>query len=375
MKIKKILALVLSVAWLVTAMSVSASAIEADYEIECGEKITVSVPAQGCAYISFVPEKSGAYRLKSDSEECDPVCELYDSTLKEKLAKNDDDNIYVDFLVKYEFVAGETYYFVVYDYSGIAAEFDVELSCVHSFDENTCEVCGFVCEHELEDESYPACPCGASFSGAEIKDGEEFVISVPCFDAGVKWLRFVPEISGAYSLKSYSSSSDPVVTLYAADMEELSYSDDADDFNFDFVYNYEAGKTYYFAVYDYYDASFWGISLKRVYHLTDAGEKHYVEYVGEVYSTCISVGYTEGLYCEECDEIISGCEETEISEFHTDEDWDDVCDLCGEEIIYYVCTHICHSENFFLRAIWSIIRFFSMLFRINPICECGMWHY
>ncbi len=45
------------------------------------------------------------------------------------------------------------------------------------------------------------------------------------------------------------------------------------------------------------------------------------------------------------------------------------------EDIDIACTCNCHKEDGFIRFIWSIVRFFWKLFRINPICDCGIAHY
>ena len=38
------------------------------------------------------------------------------------------------------------------------------------------------------------------------------------------------------------------------------------------------------------------------------------------------------------------------------------------------CSHMCHKEGFF-SFIWKVINFFSKLFGMNPVCECGAAHY
>ncbi len=38
------------------------------------------------------------------------------------------------------------------------------------------------------------------------------------------------------------------------------------------------------------------------------------------------------------------------------------------------CGHICHKSGF-MGFLWKIVRFFSKLFKINPVCECGVAHY
>ena len=39
------------------------------------------------------------------------------------------------------------------------------------------------------------------------------------------------------------------------------------------------------------------------------------------------------------------------------------------------CEHICHSNNWFLKVLWSIAKFFCWLFKIVPVCKCGLAHY
>jgi len=39
------------------------------------------------------------------------------------------------------------------------------------------------------------------------------------------------------------------------------------------------------------------------------------------------------------------------------------------------CDHICHSDNFFVKIWWGIVRFFSKLFGWGQVCDCGKNHY
>lgn len=50
-----------------------------------------------------------------------------------------------------------------------------------------------------------------------------------------------------------------------------------------------------------------------------------------------------------------------------------VCENCGESKVDN-CTHLCHKSGF-LGFIWKIVRFIIKLFRVNPVCDCGMSHY
>ena len=38
------------------------------------------------------------------------------------------------------------------------------------------------------------------------------------------------------------------------------------------------------------------------------------------------------------------------------------------------CDHLCHKGGF-MSFIWKIVKFFSKLFKLNPVCECGAAHY
>ena len=91
----------------------------------------------------------------------------------------------------------------------------------------------------------------------------------------------------------------------------------------------------------------------------------------------------------------NGCGETDKKAIdaltHKDADGDYKCDNgCGHEFEKpapedptpdtpdepedEVCDHLCHKGGF-MGFIWKIIKFFSKLFKINPVCECGAAHY
>ena len=81
------------------------------------------------------------------------------------------------------------------------------------------------------------------------------------------------------------------------------------------------------------------------------------------------------VYCSVCNTEISRTTETIEMLGHADNDYDDNCDECGEQLEYIVlCDHNCHKEGisgFF----WRIINIFNMLFGLNKYCECGVAHY
>ncbi len=348
-----------------------------DYEIELDETITVSAPnynAGEFAYIKFVPETDGRFVLKSNADEdIDPICELYDANM-EYLDDNDDEED-LNFHMEYNFTAGEIYYFAVAAYSE-NAEFDVSLVCGHSYDDGVCTTCGKVCNHEITDANPCACECGEVFNGEDISAGDETEFYAEKFGHYV-YFRFIPDVSGVYIFESVSESdsSDPSCNFYNSDFEQLKTSDDVNGSDFFLVFDFKAGETYYFEVFNYIKDEACNLKLSRAVHTADDGSEHELEIDEGIESTCIEHGYTEGLYCSECDIYTWGHEEAELSDWHNDYDGDYICDDCGEEIIYEQCSHICHSDHWFLSFIWTIANFIHSLFGISPVCECGELHY
>lgn len=96
---------------------------------------------------------------------------------------------------------------------------------------------------------------------------------------------------------------------------------------------------------------------------------HYLTKKDEVKPICLlKTGTTAGLYCEKCDQYVSGGEK--IPATHIDETHDGRCDRCTIQ----TCFHKCHGEGF-LAFLWKIERFFTKLFRIKQYCDCGAAHY
>ena len=365
----------------ITIISDSPDAPEADYEIEYGETQEITLDSGEEAYIKFVPEKTSKYIIGTKPDSVDTCAMVYNAAGEEIYADyvDDTENGY-GFRLEYEFEAGKAYYIQVQTYSENTETFELVVECGHAYEDGTCGVCGDECDHtEIGHLGY--CPCGKAFLGKDISDGDEYEIDGEALEAGdsIVWFRFTPEVSGIYELKSATASEeiDPDCNLYDADGEHLKSSYDDNGLNFDLLYTYTAGETYYFEVYRYMGDGGFGIDLNRVTHIGDDGAEHEVELVEGTYSNCTEHGYTDGVYCLECEEYISGHEELPLEEnSHVDEDWDDVCDLCGKEDIYGGdCGHICHSENFFLQIIWKIINFFNKLFKLSPFCDCGEMHY
>ena len=79
----------------------------------------------------------------------------------------------------------------------------------------------------------------------------------------------------------------------------------------------------------------------------------------------------KGTKVSEC----SRCDYSETQSINTTEHnyKDGVCEKCGYSKVQN-CDHLCHKSGF-MGFIWKIVRFFWKLFKMNPICECGVAHY
>lgn len=352
-------------------------AFDYDYEIKYGETITVSAPDYDSgefAYVKFVPGTDGKFILESDAGEgIDPTCKLYDADM-EYLESNDDSNG-LNFCMEYDFTAGETYYFAVAAYSQ-EAEFEISLVCGHNYEDGVCTSCGNECDHEITAKNPCLCECGEFFTGKDIQPGDGIEFDSAEYDNESTYFRFVPEESGAYIFESVSETegSDPGCSLYNSEFENIGNSDDVNGYDFLLVCELEAGETYFFHTWNALENAVCTVKLSRAVHTAADGTEHGLEYTEESYSTCTEHGYTEGLYCPDCDEYISGHEEKELSDRHPDDDENGFCDECGEEIVYEECAHICHKGGI-LGFFWKIVLFFSRLFGSNQICECGEYHY
>ncbi|MBQ7046848.1 MAG: hypothetical protein IJN85_03800, partial [Oscillospiraceae bacterium] len=111
-KTSKILAAVMAIVMIVAAIPMTAFA--ADYTIELGETITVTIPEDGYAECKFTPDEDGTYVVYSDMgerDDFDPYVRVYDAD-GNRIA-SDDDNDYTwsyNFCCEFEAEAGEVYY-------------------------------------------------------------------------------------------------------------------------------------------------------------------------------------------------------------------------------------------------------------------------
>jgi hypothetical protein len=97
--------------------------------------------------------------------------------------------------------------------------------------------------------------------------------------------------------------------------------------------------------------------------------------------TCTKTGLTEGKHCSVCN-TVTVAQQTVATVFHVDNDGDYKCDYnCGYEFENFSpddtnkdCSCMCHKSGL-IGIIWKILRFFYKIFKINPVCGCGVNHY
>lgn len=373
---KKLLSIVLVTALLLGSLSVAASARVYDYEISLGETLTVRVGSETTRSVKFVPEYDTKFILTAESDGLYTYADLWDSETDEWCESGNYFNS-EDFCLQYKFEKGKIYYFEIGVFGNDedetdVYEFKITLSCGHNFDDDTCTVCSYVCEHDTPD-FLGCCPCGEAFLGTDLTAGFETEYDKT---KNSMWFRFVPEETGLYLLESASADelSDLESDLYNADGEWLYNDTDSVGMDFRLYYILEAGETYYYNAYPYFCEPYADIKFNRVTHTADDGTVHTdLIFEEQMWSNCTEHGYSEGVYCNTCEEFVSGHEELELVEdWHIDDDYNDICDLCGANLI---CNHICHSDNWFLNFIWTIANYIHSLLGISPECRCGAYHY
>ena len=88
--------------------------------------------------------------------------------------------------------------------------------------------------------------------------------------------------------------------------------------------------------------------------------------------TCDENGYENHVVCLTCGEehydVVS-------KTGHADNDGDGMCDKCNHNIRSGDCGCFCHSNNWFIHIIYSIIRFIWKVFGVHRVCVCDAMHY
>ncbi|MBQ7294801.1 MAG: InlB B-repeat-containing protein [Clostridia bacterium] len=108
---------------------------------------------------------------------------------------------------------------------------------------------------------------------------------------------------------------------------------------------------------------------RRVVVIPSTGEHEFTIDKGRLEPTCTDNGYIA--YACKC-----GTQQKEVlyATGHTDKNGDLVCDVCGATFDND-CGCLCHKNNWFIKFIYSIVRFFWKLFRVHKECYCGSIHY
>ena len=360
---KKLISITLSIllAFSLLVLPVSAEDLFDDaVELALGEKITFDFTYDVFEkYIKFVADKTMTVSVSSETaDEKDPYCMVYDADGVD-IAYADDSVTGYDFICKFEVTEGETYYILVGLYNFETATTVVSLACGHAYTDGICDYCGNVCDH-TELGFLKTCECGYAFEGIDIDSGDTVHIS----GSNAVVLRFVPEETGAYILRSDAENNDPVCEIFCG----TEYIDFADDFGYDlnfvFFAELEAGVSYYYYVHDYSDEDeiSFNVTLSKAVHTAEDGAEHPLEYHDYYWGNCQENAYTEGIYCAECSEYIEGHLEDGYG-WHQDYDNDEKCDFCGAEMIYedYPETEINEIVSLFIELIREIISLFEDL--------------
>ena len=356
-KTSKIIAAVMAIVMIVAAIPMTAFA--ADYTIELGETITVTVPKGGYAECKFTPEEDGTYVVYSDMGEADidPYVYVYDKDGNE--IADDDDNDYADtydFYCIFEAEAGADYLFKLDAWDGYAVEFDI-----------TVTVFGEITHQPTTDEPYIEVTEGADAEYQWYKVGNS---SAELTDEYAK-PRGDYKYAGNFATYDSANGWTGVYTGY----DEGSYK----EYNFFEVMLIEGQTIKMTTDTDAVELGIWCVcgESDKVWENVNANDT--VEFTAD--HSCVY--YTWGLYAQEPH---LKAEMPEMKKVNTDaelkakEAGTYVCLVTFDGSRYEVsdevevCNHMCHQGGF-LGFFWNIINFFNKLFGLNPFCGCGLAHY
>ena len=110
------------------------------------------------------------------------------------------------------------------------------------------------------------------------------------------------------------------------------------------------------------------------------GEGNNLKKIAARAATCQLAGNEEYYECTRCSYSENADGKYTIPALaHADNDGDGICDNGCRDSMESINAKkdgcICHKENGFMKFIYSILRFFWKLFKINQTCECGVAHY
>ncbi|MBR3818586.1 MAG: hypothetical protein IKJ41_05485 [Clostridia bacterium] len=380
-KTSKILAAVMAIVMIVAAIPMTAFA--ADYTIELGETITVTVPAEDYAKCKFTPDEDGFYVVYSDSGEndIDPYVSVYDAN-DVGIAHNDDNDYYstYDFYCIFEAEAGADYLFKMAAYEDYAVEFDItvvkfaEITHQPTTDEPYVEVT------EGADAEYQWYKLGDSF--AELTDeyatprGDfRYAGNFATYDSENGWTGVYngheDGIYKEYNFFEVMLLEDQTIKMTAdTDAVELGIwcecgdsDEDWEDVNANDTVEFTADHTCIYYTYgDYAQVPHLKAEMPEMKKVnTDA------ELKAKEAGTYVCIVTFDGSRYEVSDEV----EITECKHSYADGN-DATCDFC-EYNRAENCGCKCHQggiAGFF----YKIVLFFQKLFGQNKVCVCGMNH-
>ena len=354
-KTSKILAAVMAIVMIVAAIPMTAFA--ADYTIELGETITVTVPAEGYAEYKFTPDEDGFYVVYSDMGESDldPNVDVYNKD--GNLIAWGDDNDYAntkDFYCIFKAKAGADYLFKMTSNRTHAIEYDITVSVFGEITHQPTADEPYVEVTEGADAEYQWYKVGNSFTEltdeyAEAREGDvagEFAT----YDSENGWTGVIIDTYGSgdeYNFFKVMLLEDQTIKMTAdTDAARLGIWCNCNESR-EVWYNVNANDTVEFTADHDCVYNTWGYYEQEPHLKAEMPEMTKVNTDAELKAkeagTHVCIVTFDGSRFEVSDEV-------------------------------EVCNHMCHQDGF-LGFIWSIINFFCSIFGINPFCECGAAHY
>ena len=174
----------------------------------------------------------------------------------------------------------------------------------------------------------------------------DVVKNIKVSGANFTYVVFMPKASGVYTFKS-KANVDTYGCVCDANKNVLANDDDSGDGNnFSITIELIGGNVYYLGA-RYYSSGNNGsfnvvITCDRVYCKHENTETK-----PAIAKTCTTDGYTEGVFCNDCETWVSGHEVIDAG--HEDENSDSVCDVCGRKMPIYVgdCYGKYYYNNYF----------------------------
>lgn len=380
-KTSKILAAVMAIVMIVAAIPMTAFA--ADYTIELGETITVTIPAEGYASCKFTPDEDGTYVVYSDSGEnyVDPKVDIYDEN--DNNIAFDDDNDYADtcdFYCIFEAEAGADYLFEMEEYDGIEAEFDITVSVFGEITHQPTADEPYVEVTEGADAEYQWCKIGDSLAEltdeyATPRDDYQYVGNFATYDSESGWTGvYTGYDEGSYKEYNFFKvilPEDQTIKM-TADIDAVGFGiwcecGDCDEYWEDV----DANDTVEITADHTCIYNTWGYYEQEPHLKAEMPEMKKVNTDAELKAkeagTYICLVTFDGCRFEVSDEV----EITECKHSYADGN-DATCDLC-EYNRAENCGCNCHKGGI-VGFFYKIVLFFQKLFGQNKVCDCGMNH-